>query len=239
MCKITLIRHGQASFGAPNYDLLSGIGRLQAAAVGDFFNTCSTPIERIVHGEMLRQSETAQIIATTIGISQPLEKNPALNEFDSDNLIKHYLPKVIQSLREQGQMIEDEDWFQTEEIFIQVYHALINRWQLDHNCPFESWKMFAARVQLFTASLAELADPNHHLVLVTSGGLISIVLQQIWGLEDNTFSEINLSINNASLSEIKIELDHSEAKNYKIRLLSFNNISPLLLKKDKSYITRK
>ena len=39
MTQILLVRHGQASFGADDYDKLNGIGERQAAVLGTFLRS--------------------------------------------------------------------------------------------------------------------------------------------------------------------------------------------------------
>jgi len=243
MSKITLIRHGQASFGAENYDLLSDLGRLQALAVGEYFKQCSFGFDQIIHGDMQRQSETAKIIANTVLHSSSLLQQSGANEFDSDSLIKYYLPKLIDSVSVDEQVIFREgNWFKTEDSFQKVFRALITMWQSDMNCPFESWFEFRKRVLNFLNKLKSRLHTDERVAIVTSGGLISVVMQSILGLEDSQFVDLNLIINNASLSEIKIydpDISKVSRGSLNAQLLSFNNISPLQIKNQKHYITRK
>lgn len=242
MCKITLIRHGQASFGAENYDLLSDIGREQAAAVGDYFKMHQIKFDAIFHGEMSRQTETAQIMAKSMDYTNNLMVDPGANEFDSDYLLKHYLPILAKQSEEFHQRIYSKDkWFSNGETFELVFKALIKLWQQDKDCPFESWTLFNQRVLDILNRIKEKYSSNKKIALVTSGGLISVTVQAILSAKESSFMDMNLTINNASITEILMrESKHLQADTLlSARLLGFNNISPLKIKNKKHLITRK
>ena len=64
MGSIYLIRHGQASFGAENYDVLSPLGYRQSEALGDYLAQLDVTFDRCLSGELERQQDTAR---TTTG----------------------------------------------------------------------------------------------------------------------------------------------------------------------------
>lgn len=254
MTNITLIRHGQASFGAKNYDLLSELGKRQAHAVGRYFKNHHIQFERIIHGDMVRQLDTAKIIATSSEHKSKMLLNSAVNEFDSDNLLKHYLPILASSSSDYNKIINgSQSWFSCNQNFELIFSALVRLWQQDQQCPFESWIEFRGRVLSFLIELEALGNHAQRIAVVTSGGLIAIVIQALWELKETSFIDINLTINNASLTEIKlakakpvtdaqlIKASENQQRTSKLnaRLLSFNNISPLQMTNNKKFITRK
>jgi len=243
MSKITLIRHGQASFGAENYDQLSDLGRLQASALGEYYLNHQIKFDVIVHGEMSRQAETAQILAKVKKFSGELVLDKAANEFDSESLLEHYLPILADKSEEFRQKIcSEQKWFTDSKDFEMVFRALINLWLQDEDCPFESWKNFHQRTIALLNKIYKQHGANKKIALVTSGGLISVTMQAILKFADQIFVDMNLTINNASVTEIKIRdltEDLQENKQLNASLLSFNNISPLVIKKQPELITRK
>ncbi len=250
MQHIYLVRHGQASFGAENYDKLSSIGKQQAGVVGDYFANQGIAVAKIIHGKMSRQQETAELIAKNAGYTGELICHQGANEFDSENLIKHYLPILAQQSSSLNQIMESgEDWWATGENFEIFFRALVSMWQEDKNCPFESWDNFRKRCLSCLTDVANLNIDNTKgiTLIATSGGLISVIMQTILGSDQNAFMNMNLTINNTSISEIVWQKNYSnddQLKEQKLlkasnRLLSFNNITPLLLAKRKELITRK
>jgi broad specificity phosphatase PhoE len=69
MSVLYLVRHGQASFGTDDYDRLSDLGKEQALITGRFLASQGIEPDRIVHGEMLRQRQTAQGIIEGLGLT--------------------------------------------------------------------------------------------------------------------------------------------------------------------------
>ena len=65
MGQVLLVRHGQASWGAADYDVLSPLGERQAAGVGAFL--ADVPVRVVVHGAMRRQRETAELLVQAAG----------------------------------------------------------------------------------------------------------------------------------------------------------------------------
>lgn len=259
MNHIHLIRHGQASFGAENYDQLSELGKEQAATIGQYFLEQNIAIDRIIHGKMWRQHETAQIIAKNANFNKPLICHEGANEFDSENLIKHYLPRLAERSSELAALMsKGENWWEKGDNFEIFFRALVTLWQQDENCPFESWKMFQKRCRQCLSDIASGRSgtgANKEItkrgitILATSGGLISVIMQSILGTDNHSFMDMNLTINNTSISEIvwnhknhdsilKEEISRPLLKNNN-RLLTFNNITPLLLTKRKELVTRK
>ena len=58
---VHLVRHGQASFGADDYDVLSDLGRTQAAAVGAELSRRGLDDSRSSCGTLRRQRDTAAL----------------------------------------------------------------------------------------------------------------------------------------------------------------------------------
>jgi broad specificity phosphatase PhoE len=248
MSKIFLIRHGQASFGAENYDLLSDIGREQASALGEYFLTHQISFDAIIHGQMSRQTETAQIMAQAKQFSGDLILDKGADEFDSDRLLAYYLPILAETSEAFHQKINSEQkWFSNAKDFELIFRALIALWQQDKTCPFESWSVFRNRSLNLLNRIRKAHGANKKIALVTSGGLISATIQAILGFDDQTFMDMNLTINNASVTEIKIKDRPQiaaqnvlpENETIHARLHCFNNISPLVMKRQPHLITRK
>ena len=64
MATIYLIRHGQASFGAENYDKLSELGCRQAEVAGEYFRDTGIQFDAVYSGDLSRQRETARLALT-------------------------------------------------------------------------------------------------------------------------------------------------------------------------------
>ena len=61
MATIYLVRHGQASFGAEDYDALSELGCRQAQVLGEYFRDCDIRLDAAYCGDLKRQRDTARL----------------------------------------------------------------------------------------------------------------------------------------------------------------------------------
>src|SRR3954471_202019 len=79
---VLLVRHGQASFGAEDYDVLSETGLEQSRVLGRALATQGPEPTAIVHGAMRRQRDTATVMADAGGWSAAPDPDDGWNEFD-------------------------------------------------------------------------------------------------------------------------------------------------------------
>ena len=82
MAVIYLVRHGQASWGAADYDVLSETGHAQGTVLGEALADRGLQPTRLVAGTMRRHAGTAEAASAAAGWSTPVEVDPGWNEFD-------------------------------------------------------------------------------------------------------------------------------------------------------------
>ena len=220
---ILLIRHGQASFGASNYDVLSPQGRRQAEVLAAHLSTStSAPLDRVIHGNLMRQRDTAAAYLQQPGINgiSQQQEHPGFNEFQAEHIVRHYLPRVIRQQPELGQLLTGENGFHRN--FQPLLLATLGSWQ---SCEFpredlESWPAFRQRVRGAMADILANARPGERIGIFTSGGVIAVILQQVLGADDSLLRHLNYRIANASISHIT----HEQGQ---MHLSYFNNYSHL------------
>ena len=61
MSSLTLVRHGQASFFADEYDQLSALGETQACLLGDYWARRGHAFDEVYTGPRARQHRTADL----------------------------------------------------------------------------------------------------------------------------------------------------------------------------------
>ncbi|WP_209326174.1 histidine phosphatase family protein [Brevibacterium renqingii] len=106
-----LVRHGQASFGTDDYDRLSDLGKEQSRITGSHLGAQSVHPVRVVHGQMLRQRQTAAGVIEGLGLQLETDIDPGWNEFnaweltgalgETDPRAKHD-SKIFQTVLERG-----------------------------------------------------------------------------------------------------------------------------------------
>jgi broad specificity phosphatase PhoE len=196
---LLLVRHGQASFGAADYDNLSERGQLQSRRLGEWLVRGGHRFEAVVVGGMRRHRQTAEGVAEAFAaLGQPLPEPVAddgFAEFDHEAVFGAYLardpehPIVVASRSGHPRDVAP------------MLQAALLAWAHDElpNLP-ESWAAFGQRVQAASERLEALAGDREALV-ISSGGVISRLAQIALDVPVTRAVELNLSLRNSALSE--------------------------------------
>ena len=97
MASILMVRHGQASFGAEDYDQLSPLGQRQADLMGEYFNKSGLQFDAVYSGQLKRQKETAERVIAHQARSLEHHIDPRFDEVRNDEQVKILLPVLMQS----------------------------------------------------------------------------------------------------------------------------------------------
>ena len=199
---LLLIRHGQASFGAADYDVLSPLGEAQASRLGDYLATRATGIDALYTGPRKRQRDTAALMrqaAVAGGLSVP---EPVLieefDEFPAFELFKRFLP-VVQNGELEG-AIESGDRRRVEAAYFAVTGAWC-RGELDCG-GLETYEQFMNRVSRGVEKVIAAHGRGVRVAVVTSAGPVAITLRLTMGLPAES---LNMAwvVKNASYSEFR------------------------------------
>ena len=189
MSQITLVRHGQAQTGARDehgYDRLSPLGHLQAGWLGEHLSDTREMIERVYCGTLTRHIETAA--AMGVGQHAEIVQDARLNEMEFFTLAQLYGAQ-------HGAPLPD-----TREGFVAYMPRLLAAWEAGEiDSPPESFDAFTARV---TDAIAEISAGRGPALVVTSGGLIGMVLRQTMGLGTPAFAKACIAIMNTSVHRL-------------------------------------
>ena len=196
---LLLVRHGQASYGAADYDNLSERGQLQSRRLGEWLIRGGHRFEAVVVGGMRRHRQTAEGIAEAFTAQgQPLPEpvvDAGFAEFDHEAVFGAYLMRdpehPIAVASRSGQ---------PRDVAAMLYAALM-AWADDElpGLP-ESWEAFGRRVQSAGERLEALAGDGEVLVL-SSGGVIARMAQIALEVPKSRAVELNLSLRNSAMSE--------------------------------------
>ncbi len=187
MSHITLIRHGQANSDArteEDYDRLSPLGHQQAAWLGAHMRSTGQHHVRLYTGTLRRHVETAASMETGMTAVQ----DERLNELQ-------YFSLATAMQEEHGLPIPNG-----HESFAQHLPQVFTAWAEDRieGAP-ETFASFESRVQ---AALTEIAQGDGPALVVTSGGLISMVMRQHLNLEIPAMASLALAIMNTSMHRL-------------------------------------
>ena len=231
---IYLIRHGQASFGADDYDVLSDLGVRQAQITGQHLVDLGVRFDRCLSGDLLRQQDTAKHALaqfTAAGLTVPeLEIDSAFNEFDAFGVLEALLPGLLpqepHALNTLNNAANDPEEFQ------RIFDLVIARWiSGTYDTPrLESWLGFVERVQGGLNRTLDLASHQQNIAVFTSAGSITALLHLLTQIPASEAFKLTWQIVNTSLSQLKF-------RGREVTLASFNSHVHLQLLKTPSLIT--
>jgi broad specificity phosphatase PhoE len=180
MTSVVLVRHGQASFGAADYDVLSETGLRQARIAGEALRRRLGDVHAVVTGSMRRQRDTAAACLEAMGLAPPRVEDAAWNEFDHEEVLRVYEPRWA----DHAQLHRDLEAAAFAGEFERAFHAAVARWTGGaHDAEYrETWPGFLARVDGALARLPRLAEEA--VLVFTSGGPISAACRAHLGAAD-------------------------------------------------------
>jgi broad specificity phosphatase PhoE len=234
MSEIYLVRHAQASFGEKKYDQLSPTGVRQARILAQHMARIGRSFDAIYWGRMERQKNTARQLIdyyTECGLSLPQPYLcEAFDEYDSFGVWEAQIPQMLQ---EDPTLSEDLDRiYKDRKAFQRIFEKVMRRWVAGTFDPPGStrWCDFTGRVREGLEEIMKKHGADQQLVIFTSGGPISAVIQIALNLSDEKAMEISWQIMNASVSRFKYNTQG-------IALAGFNDVSHLEMKKERELLT--
>lgn len=234
MGSIYLIRHGQASFGADDYDVLSPTGVRQAEILGEHLAGLGLRLDRCLAGDLRRQRHTAEAALQRMaaaGLAVPdLEIDSAFNEFEADAVIRAHLNDLLEIEPQALHILRNAAQHRAE--FQRLFSFVIARWVSGehHKDGLVSWQEFLDTVHDGLRRLLQQASGRDNIAVFTSGGTITAVLQLIVGMPAIKAFELNWQIVNTSLNRLKF-------RGSEVSLASFNSHVHLELLKAPELIT--
>ncbi len=232
MCRVLLVRHGQANFGGADYDQLSETGHQQATIIGEHFARLKIKPRLIGHGSLRRQRQTASLIAQRVVAERGLMQLDWLDEVNSQELLKQYAATLVEAFPEQVVNTHGEPNIRLEKhSFAAVFKLLIRTWANDDAYPYERFTQFQERVIDGLSALASCYRSTDTLILSTSGGVIGTVIQHALGLSLDKMMDVAISLRNASISEFEISREQWHVK-------GFNSVAALQLEQRPELMTQ-
>ena len=191
MGTLYLVRHGQASFGADDYDVLSPLGHQQAKCLGEYFRSKNVTFEAALTGTLRRQISTFDCICQGMQISLEADRWPGLNEYDSHAVIatvhtgKLDNPTTPEQYRHHFRLLKDG----------------LKQWMDGVVSPL-GMPSYSDFVRGVTSALDHVRQTQtSNVLLVSSGGPISTAVGHILGCSPEATIELNLRIRNSSITE--------------------------------------
>jgi broad specificity phosphatase PhoE len=211
MSVLTLVRHGQASLFAKDYDQLSSTGEQQARALGAYWAAHSIRIDAVYCGPRVRHRRFMELVAETFAEQGGRWPEPVhigeLDEFDLEGFTKQLMPVLVERDPEFAELRQEfaECTVDSERDrhFQNLFEFVIRHWQSTDTLEggIETWSAFRSRVAGVMARMRQDAARSSRTVAFTSGGVIGCTLQHALGVDDTRMRELSWRIRNASLTD--------------------------------------
>jgi broad specificity phosphatase PhoE len=191
MGSLYLVRHGQASFGAADYDQLSAIGYEQCRRLGAYWRERGQRFDAVFAGTLRRHVQSLAGISEGYGEPLPAVALPGLNEYDSEAVIRAVHPEPLDR--------------PTDPEMVKQHFRLLRQGLL-------AWMRGATPPGMpahadFAAGVADALDRvlalgvGKQVLMVSSGGPISTAVGQVLACPPESVVELNLRLRNAAVTE--------------------------------------
>jgi broad specificity phosphatase PhoE len=197
MAVVHLVRHGQASFGAADYDVLSEAGRAQSVAVGAELARRGVVPDRVVTGSLARQRDTATLALEAAGADAKPEVDERWNEYDHLALLDHHQPA--------GEPVAFGAAGEVQARAVQqALDGALAAWVAAGECADceRHWPRFRDETSAAVAELVASLGRGGVGVAVTSGGVIAAVCGGLLGVPPEGLVRLNRVVVNTSVTTI-------------------------------------
>jgi broad specificity phosphatase PhoE len=197
MPSVLLIRHGQASFGTTNYDVLSNVGERQAAAVHAEVVRRGIVGDRLVAGDLRRQRDTALPWTERGG---QLEIDGRWNEYDSADVLGAHAggeASLERPVSASGEALGTREF---QNLLDDGLLAWIDAGA--DSSAREPWPAFQGRCRAALTTLVDGLGAGETALVFTSGGVIAALAARLLGLPDSTMVAFNLVVINAAITKV-------------------------------------
>jgi len=191
MPTLYLVRHGQASFGADDYDQLSSLGQRQCVQLGRYFADRELVFDAALCGTLKRHQQTLDGICEGSGARLEATPWPGLNEYDSHAVIAAIHPEPLALPT-------------TPELYRHHFRLLrqgLLQWMLGKTQPLgmPTWRDFQQGVVDALTHIRQ--SPAQRVLLVSSGGPIACAIGHVLATPPEATVELNMRLRNSSVTE--------------------------------------
>lgn len=215
-----LVRHGQASLGAADYDQLSPLGEHQSLRLGEHWRTQGVSFNAVITGSLKRHAQTLAGIQQGMGTKHEALVWPGLNEYEGEAVIRAIQP---------GDLVKPT----TPEGYKQYFRLLrdgLAQWMAGVVSP-QGMPSYTEFVQGVAAALDHVRQQHEgHVLLVSSGGPIATAVAQVLRTSPETSIELNMRLRNSAVTEFSFNPKRHS-------LVSFNSLPHLQTPKHKDWVT--
>lgn len=201
MGAIYLIRHGQASFGAADYDKLSKLGEEQSRVLGLALRQRVPTPDAVYCGSMRRHRETATACLAAMALAHERCESAGFNEYDHEEVVVRHKPEYADRSRMAADMAATAN---PRRAFQDMFAQAVARWVGgQHNDEYkESWTGFRIRCNQALDHVIAASGPSKTVLVFTSGGPVTAIVQQLLHIPDTQIFKLNWTLANCGITKI-------------------------------------
>jgi broad specificity phosphatase PhoE len=198
--RLLLIRHGQASFGAADYDVVSELGLEQSRRLGEHLAATGTNIDAVYRGPRRRHVATAEAMRAAAddgGLELPDETViDELDEYPAFELLRYWTPRLQRDYAELAAELAAGS-ARAMELIVQMWaRGELETGELASFAAFEDW---------VSAAIDQIRGRHGRgvtIAAVTSGGPIAVAVKRCLELQPDMAIAVAWVVNNASITEL-------------------------------------
>ncbi len=198
MGTLYLVRHGQASFGADDYDQLSALGQRQSQRLGRYWAERGLRFDAVLTGTLRRHAQTWAGIAEGAGLDAQALTWPGLNEYDSEAVVRAVLPRGGDA------MLGDPHTPEGYRAHFRLLRDGLAQWMAGTVSP-QGMPSYTDFVHGVTSALDHVRTQHHgqKVLIVSSGGPIATAVGHVLGLSPEATIDLNMRIRNSAVTEFQ------------------------------------
>ncbi len=201
MRNLLLIRHGQASFGADDYDCLSPTGEEQSCRLGEWLAAGGTSPDLVAIGPRRRHRHTAELCLATAGLDPEIVMLDGLDELDHLEVLARLRPDLPDAATLKAELKQLPD---PHRAFHRLFAEAVGRWVGGaHDGEYtRTWPEFRAATLEALATLA--AHPARTIWAFTSGGPIAVIANALMDAPPAQAFRLSWPLVNTGMTRIKL-----------------------------------
>ncbi len=206
MATLYVVRHGQASFEAADYDQLSPLGARQAELLGAWVTARGLAVNRTVVGPLKRHRQSYEAFLKGRGVAEPAPSvvDDGLEEYRAFEVLADCTPGLAASDERVAQLISEiaeggESSRRAREL---LFQRVSGAW-VDGEVVSPRGGTFVGFREMVDAAVVRMttgATRGESVWAFTSGGVVAAAAGRTLGLTDRAVLELSWRIKNASFS---------------------------------------
>jgi len=211
MGRLVVVRHGQASIHADDYDQLSELGGHQSSALGQHWASMGSCWDGAVIGPCKRHRQTAEAVASQYqnhGQEFPsFSEHPAFDEHHGVRVFQEVLAADVANGKESGIASTKVTDPKAIENFMAQFRAVTRSWVLgEFDYPqHENWQAFRQRVIAGIGEVLGQFKNGDQVVLFSSAGPLAVLTGFSLGLDDVAMLDLSWRVRNSAVAEFRFD----------------------------------